>query len=285
MKVFGLLSLVISQDHFLQFLIYCFKEKKRAPSTIKSYKSSLVPVFRHVFGVEISEKIFNSLFRSFQLKAPVPVRHSNIDWNLDDVLNLIASLPRPLSILEIMSKCAFLLFLTTAGRCSEVASFSRMDGHIHFLPSGSVSLLPLPSFLAKNEDPSLRFEARVISPFHSSISFNLCPVLAVKEALSVSSLSPQDNALILHPASRKSISISKLRILVCSFIKRACPSSFPKSHDIRKLASSSLFLNSGSLKTVINHCNWHTSKAFIKHYILNDLESNSLARELLRVQT
>ena len=67
-------------------------------------------MFRYLFDVEISKKIFDSLFSSFHLKAPVTVRHSTIDSHLDKVQDLIASLRRPMSIHDIMSKCAFLIF-------------------------------------------------------------------------------------------------------------------------------------------------------------------------------
>ena len=77
----------------------------------------------------------------------------------------------------------------------------------------------------------------------------------------------------------------KLRTLVCSLIKNACPESFPKSHDIRKLASSTLLLGTGNLNQVIKHCHWHSSKSFVKHYLIDSLSSDQTALDLLASQT
>ena len=278
----GINPTLISADTLIKFFIHCFEVNKLAVSTIQSYKSALVPISKYAFKIQIDEKIYESMFRSFKLKRPNKVTHPSVDWELDKVLRFISSFQRPFSIHNIMSKCAFLLFMVTAGRCSEVASFSRLPEHVKYLNTG-ISLLPLPSFLAKNENPLIRFDARLIKPYFDNI--NLCPVNAIKDALSVPPSSSNDNSLILNPSSRKKISLLKLRTLVCSLIKNACPESFPKSHDIRKLASSTLLLGTGNLNQVIKHCHWHSSKSFVKHYLIDSLSSDQTALDLLASQT
>ena len=249
-----------------------------------SYKSALSPVFSQVFGIHIDDKIYESLFKSFCLKRPYRPLHNPVDWDLDAVLKFIVSFPRTLSVHDLMSKGALLLFLVSAGRCSEIAALSRHPSHIKKLSDGSFSILPLPSFLAKNENPSSRFNALVVKPLPSEELLPLCPVNVIDEILSVPTKDDSTLSLLLNPSSLDNITISKLRFLVCALIKRACPNSFPKSHDIRKIASSTLLLGANSLNSVIAHCKWHSAKAFIKHYLLDSLKPNQLSVSFMRAQ-
>ena len=133
----------ISADSILKFFSYCFYSRKRAPSTLMSYKSALSPVFSQVFGIHIDDKIYESLFRSFRLKRPNKPLHNSVDWDLDAVLKFIVSFPRTLSVHDLMSKGAFLLFLVSAGRCSEIAALSRHHSHIKKLLITCIIEVPL----------------------------------------------------------------------------------------------------------------------------------------------
>ena len=261
----------ITEDTIFKFLIYCFQDLKLATSTIRSYKSSLVPILKEAFHMDINDKRFEALFRSFSLKRPQIASNTIVSWDIDSLLNFINNMQRPLSITEIMSRCAVLLFLASSGRCSEVASFSRLPCHLQELDSGSFSILPLPKFIAKNEDPSCRFKPTIIHPFPSA-NPNLCPVRAIKEALSI--VSPNSSSLILNPRNLKNISVPALRLLVCKFIREACPLTFPKTHDLRKISSSALLLSSKDIDSVIKKGRWKSSKTFIKHYLLDSITPN-----------
>ena len=69
----------IGQEHFLQFLIFLFPKDKRAPSTIKSNKSFLIPIFKYLFCINISDTIFNFVIKVFSIKSPGLIQHSSTD--------------------------------------------------------------------------------------------------------------------------------------------------------------------------------------------------------------
>ena len=129
-----------------------------------------------------------------------------------------------------MSRCSILLFITTAGRCFEVAAFSKHPNHLKFLDSGAISLLPLLYFLAK-KDQFNRFKPKIIQPF-SLINPNFCPVNVIKDALYISSAT--SSSKILNPWNLINISVSFFCFMVWKIIRAFCPSAFPKVHYLRE---------------------------------------------------
>ena len=102
-----------------------------------------------LFTIEISDKIFVSLFRSFQLKASVLVRHSTVDWNFFEVLKPFSILPKPILVLDIRSKWLFFCFIHCGqmlGRSSQVLCFQfSFSSFLSFLFLGLESFLNLVS--------------------------------------------------------------------------------------------------------------------------------------------
>ena len=125
---------------------------------------------------------------------------------------------RPFYISDIMSSRSILPFLATAGRCSEVAAFLRLSHHLKFLDFGAVSLLPLPYFVANNEDPDHRFKPNITQPFFS-INHNHVQLMLLKMNFLSLLLLPTHSK---SSKSLKNISTTSLYLLVCKTIRASC---------------------------------------------------------------
>ncbi len=114
--------------------------------------------FRHNCDIG-NNHVLSELIRSFQLRKPI-TRSLTPKWNLSLVLLALTKAPyEPLSgatLLNLSIKTAFLLSMASARRVSEIHALSVEEGHIRFNQNdGSVTLLPQPGFLAKNQCPSM----------------------------------------------------------------------------------------------------------------------------------
>ena len=72
------------------------------------------------------------------------------------------------------------------------------------------------------------------------------------------------------------ISLNKLRFYMCKFIRKGDPGSFPKVHDLRKLASSYAFFSHMKLDDICSLVGWSSFRVFRKHYLkpINDIKSS-----------
>ena len=73
--------------------------------------------------------------------------------------------------------------------------------------------------------------------------------------------------LFVHPVALSDLSIHKLRWFLCKFIRSADPGSFPKTHDLRKLAASYAFFRSMSVSEMCDLVGWSSVRVFTKHYL------------------
>lgn len=114
-----------------------------------------------------------------------------------------------------------------------------------------VTLFPNLNFLAKNENPSSRRDPIFFQSLLSSDgSFHpLCPVGCSKAYLDTTSASKAFK-IFVDPKNLQDLSLAKIRILLCQFIRLADPGSFPKSHDLRKVATSFAFFRSLSFSEI-----------------------------------
>ena len=85
--------------------------------------------------------------------------------------------------------------------------------------------------------------------------------------------------LFVDPVDLKHLSIHKIRLLLCKYIRLADPGAFPKSHDLRKLASSYAFLKSLSFEQIKDVTGWSSCQVFRKHYFkkLQEVGSSFIA--------
>ena len=184
------------------FLLYLRRSLSLSYSSIASYRSMLIGVFRFIFPELSSHFVLHDLLRSFHLERPLPASRVP-PWDLLLVLRFLRGPPfEPLSscsIRDLTQKVLFLVPLATARRVGELQAVSR---DVSF--SGSdIYLSYLPEFRAKTEssaNPLPRsFCVCSLSDFVGDLPDELlCPVLALRLYLSrVSSLSPRPRTLSL----------------------------------------------------------------------------------------
>ena len=81
--------------------------------------------------------------------------------------------------------------------------------------------------------------------------------------------------LFVHPSTLGELSVNKLRLLLCKFIRKADPTSFPKSHDLRKMASSFAFFHNIDMQEICDLVGWSSIRVFRKHYLKQIQEVSS----------
>ena len=174
-----------------------------------------------------------------------------------------------------LSVSLFLLALATGNHISELNAFLRLDDFITFSLEG-VTLYPNPNFLAKNECPSVRRDPIFISCLggEEGRPHPLCPVDNLRRFLLLSR-DTKSSKLFVHPKSLGDLSIAKLRWYLCRCIRWADPSSFPKAHDLRKIATSFAFFRNMSTSEICNLVGWQSVGVFKKHYLKQISEISS----------
>ena len=142
----------------------------------------------------------------------------------------------------------------------------RGDDFISF-NADNVTLYPNPNFLCKNEDPSTRRGPIMIQRLRQGGEPHpLCPVEALERYVVSTSLTRSFH-LFVHPILLTDMTIHKIRLFLCKFIKLANPDSFPRSHDVRKMASSFAFFRSMDIETICSRVGWSSERVFLRHYL------------------
>ena len=131
-------------------------------------------------------------------------------------------------------------------------------------------------FLAKNECPSVRRDPIFISRLRGEEGgpHPLCPVGFLDRFLKATGGS-RSSKLFIHPHTLEDLSVNKLRLYICKFIRMADPTSFPRSHDLRKMATSFAFFRSLSTEEICNVVGWSSIRVFRRHYLRQIQEVSS----------
>ena len=235
---------------------------------MSAYKSALVRPLRLAFGVDVTKPPFPEFIRAlFNIRPSKPT--TKLSWSLDKVLDFALS-PRfqsnP-SLENSLMLTAFLLSLATGGRVSELHALLRAQDFLSFEGDG-VILYPNPNFLAKNEFPGDRRAPIFISGLKNDDGsiHPLCPVFNLRHYLFLSNDSTSIK-LFVKPSDLSDIPISRLRWYLCKFIKLGDPGSFPRVHDLRKVASSFAFFRHMGLEELCSLTGWSSLRVFKKHYL------------------
>ena len=233
-------------------------------ATIRTAKCALSEPLLKGFNVDLSADVFKDLSRSFGLQRPAR-RPQTISWSLTKVLDLFQyqSYTGPsASIAKLQQKTILLTALACGGRISEISALQRGENFIR--PSGSDLLLsPARDFLAKNENPQCRRDPIRIRSLDSDPS--LCPVRTIKEYLKRTS-NVKTGSLFIHHDKQSALSKVQVSTKMLSLIRTANPGSFPKTHDVRKYATSLAFLNETNFPDLASYTGWSSVKVFLKHY-------------------
>ena len=257
----------ISVELVLTYLRFLFFDKGLAPNTVTSYKSALARPLKLAFDIDVSDPPFPDFIKAiFNLRPNKPA--SPIKWSLDRVLSFALS-PRfqvDVSIKDQLVVCLFLTALATGSRASELSALLRLDKNLIFSGDG-VTLYPNPNFLAKNENPRFRRDPIFISRLRLEDGgpHPLCPVEHMERFLSMTAVS-KSVKFFVDPVSLQDLSVHNIRLWLCKFIKWGDPGSFPRSHDLRKVASTLAFLRSMSMDEICTVTGWSSIRVFRRHY-------------------
>jgi integrase len=251
----------VSTATVLKFLIFLRGERGLATNTILSYKSALRVPLKAAFGLDLNSWIFKEASRALFLDKPNSPK-SVPSWNLDKVLVLLQNPPfvGQLSRRNSLMKTLFLTALACGNRVSELAAIVRSG--IIFLDNPTRVVLPVsPGFLFKNQrlnraPPNI--EALALG------SPNLCPVVCIRELLR---RPPGPGDRLFSNALGGALAAPAISRLLCEVIEKADPGSFPKGHDIRKVATSLAWTRGLSPQAIADRAFWRSSSVFVDRYL------------------
>ncbi|XP_072168449.1 uncharacterized protein [Diadema setosum] len=271
------------------FFIHLF-DKGLALRTIRAYRSTIAVVHS---GFEDGSMVSNAptltrLFKAFFLKRP-PTKTLLPSWSLPRVMRALVGPPfEPLakaSLARLTWKTAFLLAVACGHRRSTLHALSTAPGHIRWERDG-VTLIPSPTFIAKNQTSSTKPVEIFISPLtaFSSVPEDKvwCPVRSLKWYLGrTKSFRKHDQLFLIckephSPASRDSVS----RWIV-NAIKAAGPEALtgpdlPHAHDTRSISTSWDLFAGVSQEDILKAAYWSSANSFISYY-LRDVPASEAA--------
>jgi len=261
----------LSEEVVLAFMKFLFIERKFSPATVITYKTALAKPLLWAFDIDVSTQIFSDFYRALQNLRPA-TRSISPKWSLDEVLLHLCSEEfnsKP-SLVKLTMKLLFLLTLATGGRISEINALRRGSSFLQFLKGGSVKVIPDPTFIAKNEDPSRRREPIVIPHLlkEDGTPHVLCPVDTLKKYLEYTS-EMNEGPLFLNPISLRPCSIPKMRNLFKNLVNLSNPDARGRFHDVRKMGSSLAFFEGMSLSELCGRVGWSSVRTFRKFYCRN----------------
>ena len=72
------------------------------------------------------------------------------------------------------------------------------------------------------------------------------------------------------------LTVNKIRHFLCKFIRLGDPASFPKAHDLRKIATSYAFFKSMTNQEICDLVGWSSIRVFKRHYLrqINEISSS-----------
>ena len=254
----------ISVDFCLSFFRHLF-EGGTKPSTLASYKSALRDPLWWAFKVDLNDDYFARMLKGCVRLRPVSPPKP-ISWSLHKVLTHLASIDIETTTPKLrLAKTLFLLALASGSRLSELVALSRDEGQVLFYDSRLVKLSPDPTFLAKNELPSSRKKPLRIPALGEEYK-SLCPVACLKVYIHSTSNVGSGSLFRTHSGGGPLTPAGMRRELV-GIIKASNPGSFPRTHDIRKVASSLAFFEDMSFSDLAEYTGWSSPKVFYRHYL------------------
>ena len=199
------------------------------------------------------------------------------DWSLDAVLDFLSSarFENP-SFSDLAHKCVFLLGLATGDRVSELHSYLRDGEHVIFGEGRkAVRIVPNASFMAKNELPTQRRKPFVLPSLRlRGRPHPLCPVQTLYSYLKHARAFPS-SFIFVNPRSGKDCSKFTIGQMIKRTVRWACPNSFPKPHDLRKISVSKAYFGSLSSSLIRNRASWKSSTVFARHYLSKTMRSRT----------
>jgi integrase len=271
-----------------EFLTHLFRDKELCVTTLAGYRSVLLNTLKDLSGTDFSENPqLKKLLASFTIERPRSLR-TLPQWDLALVMRRLTRFPfepmRDAPLYAVSWKTAFLLALASAKRRSELRAFSCKVSHTE--KWSSVTLRPLPEFVAKTEVPG-RPETRLqdvtlegLASFAGNMEEDkkLCPVRAIKVYLS-RTVDIRDGRKELFvpykPGAKQSISPATISSWIQKAIRHAYQDASPeeaslgqvRAHDLRAIAASWNLHCSIPLSDILRAAQWRCHTTFTSFYL------------------
>ena len=264
-----------------------------SPSALRVRRSAILTTLRQLCcTVPSTSTLVNHLIKgAAALRVRVP-RHIP-RWDIFLVLAFLRESARfePLSqasLRDLTAKTFFLVTLATARRVSEVHALSGLMSDVSFLPDGSVHLVFLPEFLAKNQgagDPSpvIRIPALGHLVCADDPDRLNCPVRALKtyRAKTQRSRSQGQRRLFLsvNQDYKQDLRKPAMARWVANLVKDAykwadqhdsgshLPLLNPRPHELRAWSASLALAVGSSMPSILRAAYWRREDIFINCYL------------------
>ncbi len=248
------------------FFGYLFHEKGLANSTIASFKSALSDPIRLSFDIDLQDRLFHLQRSSFFLTRP-PTTPSFPLWSAHRVVAYILSPSFTATPVNSLRSTLFLLAMASGMRAKELASIRRSPSLLQFgTGDSSVTILPTPGSLRKNERPNFRFSGLTIPRLsrgdHAS---DLCPVLAIKRYITRTQESTSES-LFLNITTGQPLHARGVAAHLVKLISAANPGVTVRAHETRKYSGSISWLRHRDESRVAEVGFWASTQTFFSHY-------------------
>ena len=261
------------------FFVYLHEDRKFAPSTIASYRSSLASTLGAVEGVPLGQHpTLSRLLRSFSL-SHTRARPRVPAWDLSRVLTFLASRPDPTTLTSradrtfLTLKLAFLLALATGKRRSELQALSRDPRDLRTADSG-IWLRTIAGFLPKasvpGHDPAAFFVPSLVpDPASQERDFRLCPVRTLQHYLDLTGGLQEGRLFQKIRGSGPPSAASVARWIVqCIRLAHDSDSTPAHAHEVRRLAASWAYqAGRHSLEEILLAGWWASASTFTRFYL------------------
>lgn len=268
---------VVSKSSVLRFLRYIFHTKRLAASTTLCYRAALAFPLSLAFGIEVEDKEFSLLARSQFLARP-PQAKTVPSWDVSKVLKMLESPGYEYGMgnrTKIINKALFLLALASGSRVAEMAAWYRPG--ILWTERG-VAMIPVrPGFLFKNQRSRRPPPTMEIKPLtEEGFSHPLCPSRALRQVLGLGTR--EIASAVFTAPSGKGMTRGIISSRLCHVINEACPGTFPRAHDVRKVAASIAWTRGVAPTEILRRGFWSSLNTFIEHYLVPvSLNNNAVA--------
>ena len=255
-------------------------DKNLSTATIRGYRSAIASSHKGFpDGTTVSNSLYISkLLKAFFLKRP-PCRSLVPSWSLPTVLRCLAEAPfvplHKASLLHLTMKTVFLIAIASGQRRSSLQALSMEPGHLRWENSG-VRLIPIPSFIAKNQTASSG-SVEIFLPSLASMSSVeedkvWCPVRTLKWYLSrTKDLRSSSSLFVTTTAPHGAASRDTVSRWLVECIKLAGDDVLQagpvRAHDTRALSTSWALFNGATMEQIQKAAFWANPNSFISCYL------------------
>ena len=137
----------------------------------------------------------------------------------------------------------------------------------------AVKIVPNAAFTAKNELPTQRRKPFVLPSLRArGRPSPVCPVQTLYAYIKSARAFPSD-FLFVNPRSGKRCSKFTIGQMIKRTVRWACPNSFPRPHDLRKISVSKAYFSSMSIDSIKKRATWRSANVFARHYLSRSMKS------------